>query len=146
MAISNRSRLLEKYVQVVRMDGLNTNKNVNIGINGSTATLAVNGVTQGSSQSLASAATIAFTPTSSVIAHTPSQTETINFVSPAAYIGAQISLVITTSGTSSYTLTFGTNAKSTGTLATGTVSAKVIVVNFVSDGTNWNEVSRTTAM
>ena len=43
MAISNKNRLLEKYVQVVRMDGLNTNKNVNIGVaaGGSTATLSV---------------------------------------------------------------------------------------------------------
>jgi hypothetical protein len=43
MAVSNRNRLLEKYVQVVREDGLSTNKNVNIGIAGagSTATLSV---------------------------------------------------------------------------------------------------------
>jgi hypothetical protein len=43
MAVSNRNRLLEKYVEVVREDGLNTNKNVNIGIAGagSTATLSV---------------------------------------------------------------------------------------------------------
>jgi hypothetical protein len=43
MAVSNRNRLLEKYVPVVRQDGLNTNKNVNIGIAGagSTATLSV---------------------------------------------------------------------------------------------------------
>lgn len=43
MALPNRNRLLEKFVQVVRMDGLNTNKNVNIGIaaGGSTATLSV---------------------------------------------------------------------------------------------------------
>ena len=43
MAITNRNRLLEKYVQVVREDGLNTNKNVNIGVAGATssATLSV---------------------------------------------------------------------------------------------------------
>lgn len=43
MAITNRNRLLEKYVEVVRMDGLNTNKNVNVGIaaGGSSATLSV---------------------------------------------------------------------------------------------------------
>lgn len=41
--LSNRSRLLEKYVPVVRQDGLNTNKNVNIGINGNTSTLWVGG-------------------------------------------------------------------------------------------------------
>lgn len=36
--LTNKNRLLEKYTQVVREDGLNTNKNVNIGINGSTPT------------------------------------------------------------------------------------------------------------
>lgn len=43
MAITNRNRLLEKYVEVVRQDGLNTNKSVNIGIaaGGSTAPLSV---------------------------------------------------------------------------------------------------------
>lgn len=37
--LTNKSRLLEKYSEVVRLDGLNTNKNVNIGINGATPTL-----------------------------------------------------------------------------------------------------------
>jgi len=43
MAIINKNRLIEKYLQVVRMDGLNTNKNVNVGVaaGGSTATLSV---------------------------------------------------------------------------------------------------------
>lgn len=43
MAVTNRNRLLEKYSEVVRQDGLNTNKNVNIGVaaGGSTATLSV---------------------------------------------------------------------------------------------------------
>jgi hypothetical protein len=43
MAVTNRNRLLEKYVEVVRQDGLNTNKNVNIGTAGATssATLSV---------------------------------------------------------------------------------------------------------
>lgn len=42
-SLSNKNRLLEKYVQVVREDGLNTNKNVNIGINGNSAALWVSG-------------------------------------------------------------------------------------------------------
>jgi hypothetical protein len=61
-------------------------------------------------------------------------------------IGRQYHFIITTSGTTSYTLTFGTNFKSTGTLATGTTTAKVFVITFVYDGTNLNEVSRTAAM
>lgn len=36
-------RLLEKYVQVVRMDGINTNKDVTIGVNGAVADLSVSG-------------------------------------------------------------------------------------------------------
>ncbi len=43
--LTNKSRLLEKYSQVVREDGLNTNKNVNIGINTATAALWVSGAT-----------------------------------------------------------------------------------------------------
>lgn len=41
--LTNRSRLLERYSEVVRQDGLNTNKNVNIGINGATPNLWVAG-------------------------------------------------------------------------------------------------------
>jgi hypothetical protein len=37
------NRLLEKYVQVVRMDGINTNKDVTIGVNGVVADLSVSG-------------------------------------------------------------------------------------------------------
>lgn len=70
---------------------------------------------------------------------------TLNAIS-AGGPNRRLSLVVTTSGTSNHVLTFGTNFKSTGTLATGTVSGKVFTVNFVSDGTNLNETSRTTAM
>jgi len=41
--LGNRNRLVEKYIEVIRQDGLNTNKNVNIGINGGTGNLWVNG-------------------------------------------------------------------------------------------------------
>lgn len=43
MAIINRNRLVEKFIDVIRQDGLNTNKNVNVGVagGGSTATLSV---------------------------------------------------------------------------------------------------------
>jgi hypothetical protein len=81
-----------------------------------------------------------------VIPYTPTQSATINAASMTGTGGRTIRLVVTTSGTSSYTITFGTNFKTTGTLATDTVSGKVFVVTFVSDGVNWNEVSRTTAM
>ena len=133
-------RLLEKYVQVVRMDGLNTNKNATFG-----GTVSMGGISTGTPVTLASAATVAFAPTTVVTKHTPSQSETINFAAPGA-AGTEIFLEVITSGTTSYTLTFGTNTKTTGTLATGTADAKTFVVSFVSDGTNWVETARTTAM
>jgi hypothetical protein len=60
--------------------------------------------------------------------------------------GSICNLIVLTSGTNSFTITFGTGFKTTGTLATGTSDAKVFVVSFVSDGTNLYEMSRTTAM
>lgn len=60
--------------------------------------------------------------------------------------GSRASIIVLTSGTNSYNITFGTGFKTTGVLATGTVSAKTFVVSFVSDGTTMIEVSRTAAM
>lgn len=74
----------------------------------------------------------------------PTGDMTINAAS--ALLGARVSIVITTPNTTSRTLTFGTNFKTTGTLATGTVASKVFTISFVGDGTNLNEVARTTAM
>lgn len=79
-----------------------------------------------------------------VFSTTPSGDMTINAAS--ALLGARVSVVVTTSGTTPRTLTFGTSFKSTGTLSTGASSAKVFTVSFIGDGTNLNEVSRTTAM
>jgi hypothetical protein len=75
---------------------------------------------------------------------TPNATATFTSTVPAA--GAICVLSILTSGTTSYTITFGTGFKSTGTLATGTVSARYFNITFVSDGTNLIEMSRTTAI
>lgn len=95
---------------------------------------------------LATSGTIAVDPTiSDIIKQTPAGASTFN-ASSVGPAGTVLSFIITTSGTSSYTLTFGTNFKSTGTLATGTSSGKVFAVSFKSDGTNWVETSRTTAM
>lgn len=75
---------------------------------------------------------------------TPTAGQTIDAASAPA--GAHISIVVTTLGTSSFTQTFGANFKTTGTLATGIVDGKIFTISFVGDGTNLNEVSRTTAM
>lgn len=80
---------------------------------------------------------------------TPAGSMTINVSAASlakATAGSRVSIVVTTSGTTSYTVTFGTNFKSTGTLSTGTVSGKVFTVSFVFDGINWCETGRTTAM
>lgn len=69
----------------------------------------------------------------------------INLVAASAPTGAVDYVVITTSGVTSYNVVPSTGFKSTGTLATGTSSGKVFVITFVGDGTNMNEVSRTTA-
>ena len=79
------------------------------------------------------------------VAWTPGEDETIAATTTGATAG-KVSLRVLTSGTTSRTLTFGTNFKSTGTLATGTVSAKVLMIGFLFDGTNFCETGRTTAM
>lgn len=75
---------------------------------------------------------------------TPTATGSFTTTVPAA--GVLCNLIILTSGTTSYTMTFGTGFKSQGTLATGTTTARYFVLQFISDGTSLLEVSRTTAM
>lgn len=70
-----------------------------------------------------------------------------SFNATSGTIGQNCTFVIITSGVTSYILTWGTNFKTTATLATGTVTAKVFSVGFVCvDGTLWVETGRTTAM
>ena len=97
-------------------------------------------------QILSSSGTISLDLTiDKILKQTPTGNSTFNATS-VGLPGKTLTFVITTSGTTSYTLTFGTGFKSTGTLATGTVTAKVFTVTFVSDGINYLEVSRTTAL
>lgn len=76
---------------------------------------------------------------------TPTATGTFSSGVPNA--GAICTLKILTSGVTSFTLSFNaTQFKTTGTLATGTVTAKVFTMMFASDGTTLNEISRSVAM
>lgn len=75
---------------------------------------------------------------------TPTSTRTLTTNVPRA--GETRTLIILTSGTTTYTLTFGTGFKTTGTLATGATSARRFVFEFVSDGTSLIEMSRTVAI
>ena len=81
-----------------------------------------------------------------VLQMTPTVTTTVsNSICPPA--GTMCYLIILTSGTTSRTLTFNSaNFRTTGTLATGAVSARYFVISFISDGTKLSETSRTTAM
>jgi hypothetical protein len=77
---------------------------------------------------------------------TPSGALTIN--ASAIAPGAEITVIINTSGTSSYNVTFGSNFKSQGVIATGVTTGKTFVVKFIGDSGLYGllETSRTAAM
>jgi hypothetical protein len=80
---------------------------------------------------------------SDVFSITPTGAVTLNANSTPV---ANLDLIVTTSGTSSYVITFGTGFKTTGVLATGTTSGATFIVSFRGNGTNLIEKSRTAAM
>jgi hypothetical protein len=82
--------------------------------------------------------------TNNAVKVTPNANATYTTTVPVA--GHLRQILILTSGTTSRTITFGTGFKPVGTLATGTTSARVFVLTWLSDGTNLYEVSRTAAM
>lgn len=82
--------------------------------------------------------------TNSVTKLTVTASRTLTTTVPPA--GCYATTIILTSGTTSFTITFGSGFKPTGTLATGTTTARVFVVNWISDGTNLYEAGRTAAM
>lgn len=60
--------------------------------------------------------------------------------------GHEVTFAITTGGASSFTMTWGTNFRKAGTLATGTTTARFFSVTFVCiNGTIWQEIGRTAA-
>ena len=82
--------------------------------------------------------------TNTVVKVTPTANATFTTTVPPA--GSPCTLIILTSGTTSRTITFGTGFKSTATLATGTTSARVFVIHWISDGSVLYEAGRTVAM
>jgi hypothetical protein len=79
-----------------------------------------------------------------VTQQTPTANRTVTTTVPRA--GMRRTLILLTSGTNSYTYTFSTGFKTTGTLATGTTTARRFVLEFISDGTYLIETSRTVAI
>lgn len=60
--------------------------------------------------------------------------------------GQEVFIEILTSGTSSFVVALGTGFVTTGTLATGTVTAKRFMLHFLCNGTSLVELNRTAAM
>lgn len=90
----------------------------------------------------ATTGTISVPMTSRIITVTPTGAITANATGGVA--GQMVTFSITTSGVSSFVITFGTNFRKTATLATGTTSARFFTVTFICiDGTIWSEVCRT---
>jgi hypothetical protein len=115
----------------------------------SSITMPVSGTIQGSSVTAAPATTGAMTITMTndrtAFTITPSGACTFNAVGGMA--GNRVTFIITTSGTSSFVMTWGTNFKTTSTLATGTTTAKTFCVTFIcKDNITWCETGRTVAM
>jgi hypothetical protein len=77
-----------------------------------------------------------------VIKVIPNATATYTATVPRA--GTRVTLLIQTSGTVSYVITFGGQFRSVGTITTGTTTARVWAIEFASDGTVLYEVARTT--
>jgi len=78
--------------------------------------------------------------------YTLTPTSATSLIASGGFNGQSAKLIITTSGTTTYILTFSTNFKTTGTLATGTTSGAVYVIDLICYNGTWYEVSRTTAM
>jgi len=168
MAIINKNRLLEKYVQVVRLDGLNTNKNVNIGVaaGGSTATLSVGsgGInTTGSitgavlvpaTQSALVGATVVLTAAQSGgVFINRSTSGSPSWTLPAASNGLEYTFItanttagftVTAAGTI-YAKTSATGTAVSGTTLTNTQATAVVgdAITLVSDGTGWRMTAQT---
>ena len=76
------------------------------------------------------------------ITPTANATVTATNIKPGAF-----GLIVTTSGSTSYTLTFSTGIKTTSsTLATGATTGKIYGITYTSDGTRIIETARTGAL
>lgn len=103
-----------------------------------------NGGNTGSAATSATTGAMTVSMTTSVITITPTGACTFN--ASGGVTGQLITFAITTSGTTSFVLTFGTNFRKVGTLATGTTSARFFSVTFrCINGTIWQEIGRTAA-
>lgn len=93
----------------------------------------------------ATTGTVSVPLTSRIITVVPSGSITFNGTN--GVVGQEVTFVITTSGVTSFNITFGTAFKSQGILATGTTTAKVFTVSFICVAATplWDETARTIA-
>lgn len=90
----------------------------------------------------ATTGTMTVSMTTDIVTITPTGACTFN--ASGGTTGRELTFSITTSGVSTFTLTWGTNFRKTGTLATGATSARFFTVTFrCLDGTVWSEIART---
>lgn len=98
----------------------------------------------GAAPAPATTGTMTINMTASIITITPTGACTFNGSSGVA--GQLCTFYVTTSGVSSFVLTWGTNFHTTATLATGTTTAKIFTITFIClNSTTWTEISRTAA-
>lgn len=103
-----------------------------------------NGGISAAAATSATTGTMTVNMTTSIVTITPTGACTFNASGGVA--GQIVTFAVTTSGTTSFVLTFGTNFRKVGTLATGTVSARFFSVTFICiNGTTWQEIARTAA-
>jgi hypothetical protein len=81
--------------------------------------------------------------TTDIVTITPTGACTFN--AAGGIVGREVTFSITTAGSSSFTLTWGTNFRKTGTLATGATGARFFAVTFkcIAATPTWLEISRT---
>lgn len=132
-----------------------TNKTINLANNMLTGTMQQfsSAVSNGILVALSNPATFSPTPaapgsvefstSNTFVVVTPNTSGTYRATVPP--VGTVCYLMVRTSGTTSFTLTFGDGFRSTGTLETGTVTGKHFTLGFISNGVNMIEISRTAA-
>ena len=88
-----------------------------------------------------------FNPISSdVFTITPTGSITLTVLASNIPSGIIISIVIKTSGTTAYTISFGSGFTAVGTLTTVNLDGRYYTITFACDGVNLREVARTAAM
>lgn len=78
---------------------------------------------------------------------TPTQWDTYTANTAGVQTGAHATLMIITSGSTSYGVYWGSGFNNNNnSITTGTSSGSIIILTFIFDGSKWQEIRRTTAI